>query len=211
MSSPAEEPTVLPCGDRGYLVELAGNAEVHVLAAAVRDRFGDRVDDVVPGEETLLLRWAGDRPPPIADLRRELAALDLRPAAAAPPPRQVTIPVHYDGEDLATVAAAVGVGVDRLIELHSRARYVVAFMGFAPGFAYMTGGDPRLHLPRREEPRARVPAGSVAVASTYTAVYPTTGPGGWHLLGHTDAVLFDPAREPPALLESGAQVGFEPR
>ncbi len=204
------EPTVLACGDRGYLVELAGNHAVHVLAAAVRDRFGDQVEDVVPGEETLLLRWAGERPPAIADLQRQLAALDLRPAAAADP-RQVTLPVRYDGEDLAAVAAAVGVDVDAVIELHSRARYVVAFMGFAPGFAYMTGGDPRLHLPRRDEPRPRVPAGSVAVASTYTAVYPTSGPGGWHLLGHTDAVLFDPDRQPPALLEAGDHVVFEPR
>ena len=208
MTRPA--PTVLPCGDRGYLVELAGNQEVHVLAAAVRDRFADQVEDVVPGEETLLLRWAGDRPPVVAELRAQLAALDLRPAAA-PAPREVTISVDYDGEDLAAVAASVGVAVDRLVELHSQARYVVAFMGFAPGFAYMTGGDPQLHLPRRDDPRPRVPAGSVAIASTYTAVYPSSGPGGWHLLGHTDAILFDPDREPPALLESGIRVAFEPR
>jgi KipI family sensor histidine kinase inhibitor len=83
-------------------------------------------------------------------------------------------------------------------------------MGFSPGFAYMTGVDRRLQLPRRDDPRARVPAGSVAIASTYAAVYPTSGPGGWHLLGRTDVTLFDPAQEPPALLEPGARVVFEP-
>jgi KipI family sensor histidine kinase inhibitor len=199
---------VLACGDRGLLVEVAGNAEVHVLAAAARERFGRQLEDVVPGEETVLLRWA-DRPPAPAELARELASLELRPAAAAEAPA-VRIPVRYDGRDLEAVAEAAGLAVDQVIELHSQADYLVAFMGFAPGFAYMTGADPRLHLPRRREPRARVPAGAVAIASTYTAVYPTDAPGGWHLLGHTDAVLFDAAGDPPALLEAGVRVVFEP-
>jgi KipI family sensor histidine kinase inhibitor len=205
------DPSVRAFGDRGFLVELADNPQVHLLAAAARDRFGPQLEDVVPGEETLLLRWAGP-PPAVAELTRELASLDLHPsAAAAVEAPAVTIPVRYDGADLDAVAEAAGLEVARVIELHSQAEYLVAFMGFAPGFAYMTGADRRLHLPRREEPRSRVPAGAVAIASTYTAVYPTSAPGGWHLLGHTDAVLFDADRDPPALLQAGARVVFEPR
>jgi KipI family sensor histidine kinase inhibitor len=195
-------------GDRGFLVEVGDNRRVHVLAAAARTEFGGGLEDVVPGEDTLLLTWRVE-PPQLADLSARLGAIALdRPSQAGG--RQVTIPVRYDGADLDAVAAAAELSVDVVIELHVQAEYTVAFMGFAPGFAYMTGVDPRLQLPRREEPRARVPAGSVAIASTYAAVYPTSAPGGWHLLGHTDATLFDHRREPPALLEPGIRVVFEP-
>ncbi len=204
----SDELAVRPAGDRGFLVEVGENHRVHLLAAAARDRFAQRVEDVVPGEETLLLCFA-ERPPTLAEVAAEVNALVLRPAIeneAGP----ITIPVRYDGADLEAVARAIDAPVERVIELHSGAEYVVAFMGFAPGFAYMTRVAAELHLARREEPRPKVPAGSVAIASTYTAVYPTTAPGGWHLLGHTDAVLFDPDREPPALLEAGGRVVFEP-
>jgi KipI family sensor histidine kinase inhibitor len=200
---------VAPVGDRGYLVEVGDNRRVHLLAAAARRRFGSELEDIVPGEETLLLCWDG-RPPRLADLLDELRTLPLDPAPEDST-RTVTIPVRYDGADLEAVAAASGLGVDRVIEIHSQPEYLVAFMGFAPGFAYMTGIDPRLELPRRDDPRSRVPAGSVAIASTYTAVYPTHAPGGWHLLGSTDTVLFDPDRDPPALLEAGMRVVFAPR
>ena len=93
---------------------------------------------------------------------------------------------------------------------HSDATYRAAFCGFAPGFAYLTGLDPALQLPRRATPRTRVPAGSVAIAAGYSAVYPTTSPGGWHLVGHTDAVLFDADRDPPALIAPGTTVHFVP-
>ena len=202
-----ERLAVRPAGDGGFLIEVADNARVHILAAAARAEFGERLEDVVPGEQTLLLTWRG-RPPPPADLADRLGALVLaRPPEADA--RQVTIAVRYDGDDLQAVAAAAELSVEAVIDLHRQATYTVAFMGFSPGFAYMTGVDPRLQLPRREEPRARVPAGSVAIASTYAAVYPTSGPGGWHLLGHTDVTLFDPDREPPALLEPGIRVVFE--
>ncbi len=202
-----ERLAVRPAGDGGFLIEVADNARVHILAAAARAEFGERLEDVVPGEQTLLLTWRG-RPPLPADLADRLGALVLaRPPEADA--RQVTIAVRYDGDDLQAVAAAAELSVEAVIDLHRQATYTVAFMGFSPGFAYMTGVDPRLQLPRREEPRARVPAGSVAIASTYAAVYPTSGPGGWHLLGHTDVTLFDPDREPPALLEPGIRVVFE--
>jgi KipI family sensor histidine kinase inhibitor len=100
--------------------------------------------------------------------------------------------------------------VDDVIALHSSATYVAAFCGFAPGFTYLTGLDPRLQLPRRPTPRTRVPAGSVAMATRFTAVYPAASPGGWNLLGHTDAVPWDVEREKPALIEPGDRVQFVP-
>jgi KipI family sensor histidine kinase inhibitor len=203
-----DELSVRPAGDRGFLVEIADNARVHRLAAAARQTFGDGLEDVVPGEVTLLLTWR-QRPPTGADVAARLGARELEETAGADPP-QITIPVRYDGADLAAVADAADLDVATVIELHHRAEYTVAFMGFAPGFAYMTGVDRRLQLPRRAEPRSRVPAGSVAIATTYAAVYPTAGPGGWHLIGHTDATMFDAASDPPALLTAGARVAFEP-
>jgi len=196
-------------GDRAFLIGLTENREVHRLAAAVRAHFGAAVEDVVPGEETLLISWR-DRPPTRPELAAVLAALVLAPLPApAAAAAAVVIPVHYDGGDLDAVARATGLDVQEVIERHSSPEYVVAFMGFAPGFAYMTGVDPRLVLPRREDPRPRVAAGSVALASTYTAIYPMSAPGGWHLIGHADAVLFDPDRLPPALLAPGVRVAFE--
>ena len=98
-----------------------------------------------------------------------------------------------------------------MIALHSGADYTVAFCGFMPGFAYMTGLPAALHLPRRATPRERVPVGAVAIAAEYAGVYPRESPGGWHLLGRTDAVLWDDGREPPALLPPGTRVRFRPR
>jgi KipI family sensor histidine kinase inhibitor len=123
----------------------------------------------------------------------------------------VTLPVSYDGPDLAVVAEATGLAVDEVVRLHAATVYTAAFTGFAPGFAYLTGLPEQLQLPRRAEPRTRVPAGSVAVADVYTAVYPRESPGGWNLLGTTDAVLFDPDRVPAALLPPGTRVRFAPR
>lgn len=198
---------IRPVGDRAFVVELAENSQVHVLAKAARERLGASLEDVVPGEQTLLLVWK-TAPPTASQLADQLATIELTPPAAAATPA-VTIAVRYDGPDLSAVAARADLDVDELIELHTKPEYVVAFMGFAPGFAYMTGLDPRLHLPRRAEPRPKVAPGSVAIATTYAAVYPTQAPGGWHLLGHTDADLFDPSRRPPALLEPGTRVTFE--
>ena len=132
---------------------------------------------------------------------------------AAPPPQaaagHVKVPVRYDGPDLEIVAELTGLDPQEVVALHTRAAYRVAFIGFAPGFGYLRGGDPRLAVPRRETPRERVPAGAVAVAAEYSAVYPTDSPGGWRILGRTDLVMFDPAREPPVLLTPGTRVSFE--
>ncbi len=106
------------------------------------------------------------------------------------------------------IAQLTGLGVDEVIRRHQRAEYVVAFVGFAPGFGYLVGGDPALRVPRRSTPRTRVPAGSVALAGEFTGVYPREGPGGWQLIGRTEAVLWDLDRQPPALLAPGTRVRF---
>lgn len=122
-----------------------------------------------------------------------------------------TINVVYNGEDLAPVAAACGLTVSQLVSLHSNATYDVDVLGFQPGFAYLTGLHPRLHLPRRPAPRPSVPALSVAIAGGMTGVYPRASPGGWHLLGHAiDVKLFDPESSPPGLLQPGQRVRFVP-
>jgi biotin-dependent carboxylase-like uncharacterized protein len=127
------------------------------------------------------------------------------PAGASDP---VVLPVRYDGADLAEVASLTGLGVAEVVRRHAAATYTVAFGGFMPGFAYLTGLDPVLHLPRRSSPRTRVPAGSVAVAGEFAAVYPSATPGGWRLLGTCTTPLFDVHRDPPALLRPGTRVRF---
>ena len=128
----------------------------------------------------------------------------------APSPRTHLIQVRYDGLDLDAVAAATGLAVNDVIERHSARAYTVDLLGFVPGFAYLSELDPSLQLPRRPEPRARVKAGSVAIAASQTAVYPLDTPGGWHIIGRTETVMFDPGREPAALLRAGDTVRFEP-
>ena len=130
--------------------------------------------------------------------------------AAAPAGRETTveIPVRYDGADLAAVAERVGLSLDEVVALHCAPEYTVRFCGFSPGFGYLDGLDPRLHVPRHSSPRTSVPAGSVAVAGEFTGVYPRSSPGGWQLLGRTDAPLWDADRDPPALLTPGARVRF---
>jgi KipI family sensor histidine kinase inhibitor len=117
--------------------------------------------------------------------------------------------VRYDGDDLDVVARAWGCSTAEVIDRHTSTAYTVAFCGFAPGFAYCTSDLPLPAVPRRSEPRPRVPAGSVALAAEYCGVYPRTMPGGWQLIGTTGAVLFDPRRDRPALLAPGTTVRFE--
>ena len=134
------------------------------------------------------------------------AAADAGPDAAI-----LEIPVRYDGADLDEVARISGLSQDEVVARHSGGLYTVAFCGFAPGFGYLTGLDDALRLPRRAVPRTRVPAGSVAIADVYTAIYPHASPGGWHLLGRTETAVWDAARQPPALLEPGTRVRFVPQ
>lgn len=166
----------------------------------------------IPAEDTLLIRLAHPSTP---DMLRELSEF-IAEATATPPASatdnlgSVDIAVHYEGEDIEEVAAACGMSIEHLINAHSHAEYRVAFCGFSPGFAYLKGLPEQLHLPRRATPRTAVPAGSVAIAEHYSAIYPRRSPGGWHLLGHTDEVLFDPTRDSPARLSAGMRVHFVP-
>lgn len=130
------------------------------------------------------------------------------------PTRTIDIPVLYGGEDgldLAELSAIVGLSVQELIDLHASKSYTVTAVGFLPGFAYLSGLDDRLHVPRRPTPRLRVPAGSVAVGGPYTGVYPIESPGGWHLIGRTTEVLFDPARPAAVPFRVGDLVRFVPQ
>jgi inhibitor of KinA len=122
--------------------------------------------------------------------------------------REHEIPVVYNGPDLSHVAAETGLTTEEVIATHSGRAYTVDLIGFVPGFAYLSELAPSLRLDRRGDPRPRVPAGSVAIAGAQTGVYPLDTPGGWHILGHTTISMFDPARDPPALLRAGDSVRF---
>lgn len=122
--------------------------------------------------------------------------------------RVVEIPTSYDGPDLVETAERSKLSVDDLIGLHSGREYRAFFLGFLPGFAYCGVLDPRIVAPRLVRPRERVPAGSVAVADGQTSVYPFESPGGWRLIGRTEARVFDSAREPPVLIRPGDRVRF---
>ncbi len=192
---------VLPCGPRAWLLETDGDPVA--LADALRASAPVGLIDVVAGATTVLV--TADRPD---DLAPWLASVEPAPGAADAGAPVVELSVVYDGEDLGAVAEATGLSRDEVVARHSAATYRCAFCGFAPGFGYLRGLDRRLHLPRRPTPRTRVPAGAVAIAAEYTAVYPSASPGGWHLLGRTDAALWDAGRDPPALVGPGTTVRF---
>jgi KipI family sensor histidine kinase inhibitor len=199
---------IRPCGERALIAEIDGGHEAVIrLAALARAELGDAALDVVPGHRTVLV--SGRDALPDAALIEELAVRAGYEDGGEPPAAEpVEIAVRYDGPDLAAVAALCGVSAEEVARRHAAPLYQVAFVGFAPGFAYLVGGDPLLELPRLDEPRTRVPAGSVAVAGPYSAIYPSASPGGWRLIGSSDALLFDPTAARPALLEPGAGVRF---
>ncbi|WIY05415.1 allophanate hydrolase subunit 1 [Amycolatopsis mongoliensis] len=195
---------LLPCGRRAVLVEPD---DVLGFQAALEQAPPDGLVELVPAARTLLVRFD----PSVTDadrlgaLLRQVSPVDSVVSSSA----EVVIPVVYDGEDLADVAADAGLSVSSLIARHSGGSYVSAFCGFAPGFAYLSGLDPALHVPRRPTPRTRIPAGSVAIAGEYSAVYPSASPGGWRLLGRTGVPVWDVERDPPNLLPPGTKVRFE--
>lgn len=193
--------TVRPAGDQGALIELPDNGAALRLAGLLREERSDLLD-VVIGHTTVLVTWAGEKPDLDDAVKRALVA------EAGPAGRLVEIPVVYDGPDLDEVARLTGLSPEEVIARHTGAEHVAAFIGFQPGFAYLTGGDTLLHIPRRDVPRTRVPGGTVGIAGPYSGVYPRESPGGWRLLGSTTALMFDPAREPPALLAPGDRVRF---
>ncbi|WP_026116709.1 5-oxoprolinase subunit B family protein [Nocardiopsis valliformis] len=198
---------VLKCADTGVLVEVADLAQVIALGAALEADPLPGVADVVPAARTVLLRLEPGTDP--AGVTAAVTGIPLSAEASQGVGETVTIPVHYDGEDLDDIAELTGLSPREVVRAHTSATWTVAFCGFAPGFGYLVGDDPRLHVPRRGEARTRVPKGSVALAGEFTGVYPRSSPGGWQLLGRTDAVTWDLDRNPPGLLRPGVRVRFE--
>lgn len=192
-----------PYGPRAWLVDDVDDPPAWATALAAIDTPG--VIEIVPAERTVVVRCTSERHEAVG------AVLDLvEPAPSERDHRQspLTIDVVYGGGDIADLAHAARLSVDDVIRLHVTGTYEVAFCGFSPGFAYLRGIHPRLHVPRRDSPRMSVPAGAVGVAAGYTCVYPSASPGGWHLIGHTSAALWDVRRESPALLTPGRAVRF---
>lgn len=195
----------LPCGDVGLLVEVDDLRAVLALDRAVRGARWPEVVDVVPAARTVLLHVAPGTD--LTALERVIRAVELTDVGRADGP-VVEVDVVYDGPDLDEVAELTGLTVAQVVTAHTGRRWRVAFGGFAPGFAYLVDGDPRLEVPRRAEPRTRVPAGAVGLAGAFSGIYPRVSPGGWQLLGRTAVVLWDVDRDPPALLRPGASVQF---
>ncbi|MEV8529168.1 5-oxoprolinase subunit PxpB [Streptomyces sp. NPDC052000] len=198
---------ILPVGASALLIEVAGGEAAEALHAELLRRRAagtlPPVREIVPAARTVLLDGVSD---PVA-LGALVRTWDIPPLEAGAR-ETVEIAVRYDGPDLADVAARWQVSPQEAVRIHSSAEFRVAFCGFAPGFGYLTGLAERYAVPRRDTPRTSVPAGSVALAGPYTGVYPRSSPGGWQLIGTTDAALWDPHREPAALLTPGTRVRF---
>ena len=215
--TPFPAPRAHPLGDAAVTIEfgIERSAEllsrIHDTARALRAARLPHVDDIVPAYLALTVFYD-----PLQASYEEMAnalveACDRAthsPARAAPP-REHRIPVTYDGVDLEAVSSSTGLAVDDIIARHTARTYSVDLLGFVPGWAYLSEVDPSLQLPRRAQPRPRVAAGSVAIAAAQTGVYPLDTPGGWHIIGNTTTVMFDPMRDPPALLAPGDTVRFE--
>ncbi|MBP8294552.1 MAG: 5-oxoprolinase subunit PxpB [Burkholderiales bacterium] len=219
---PTPLPRIVPLGDAAVLAEfsetldLAVNARIQQLAQALRRRRVPWIRDVVPALSTLALHFDPARFVPELDPRDAAADL-IRDCLATLPPatedlaRHVEVPVCYATElapDLAEVAARCRLPVEEVIARHAASPHRVLMVGFVPGHPYIGGLDPALAVPRRTTPRPQVAAGSIAIANAQTVVYPFAIPGGWNIIGRTPLRVFDPARDPPALLGPGDRVAF---
>ena len=198
---------VRPAGERGLLVEVEDLETVHRLHAALRELAPPGVVELVPAYRTVLIVAEPDRAGVLDELAATLPELELPPAEAVAG-ETVEVPVRYDGEDLPEVARLTGLEAAEVVRRHTAPEYTVAFLGFSPGFPYLVGLDPALEVPRRDTPRTSIPAGSVGLAGNQTGIYPTASPGGWQLIGRTELRLFDPGRDPPALLAPGGRLRF---
>jgi KipI family sensor histidine kinase inhibitor len=196
-----------PAGERGLLIEVDDLETVHRLHAALRALDPPGVVELVPAYRTLLVVADPERAGALDELAAALAGLELPPTGEVAGDL-VEIPVRYDGEDLAEVAGLTGLDAEEVVRRHTAPEYTVAFLGFSPGFPYLVGLDPALEVPRRDTPRTSIPAGSVGLAGGQTGIYPSASPGGWQLIGRTEVTLFDPRRDPPALLAPGSRLRF---
>ncbi|MCW2932403.1 MAG: carboxyltransferase protein [Actinomycetia bacterium] len=199
--------SVRRAGDRAILVECTSWREaLRLTRELLRQPFRGQ-EEVIQGEVSVLVAFADDQSAREARSRlREQTTTELAPE----PVREVRVDVVYDGPDLDTVGELTGLGRDGVARLHAQTSWTVAFAGFAPGFAYLMAPHDQLRVARRTEPRTRVPAGSVALGGTYSAVYPRESPGGWHLIGRSPTVMWDVNNDPPATLQPGDQVRFTP-
>jgi 5-oxoprolinase (ATP-hydrolysing) subunit B len=187
-------------GDRALLFARPAQVSARSIVRAVKAWPG--VHDVVVARDEIAAYF--DRELGLAETFAESIEALARLPDDDEPSREVELPASYDGEDLPWVATATGLSIAEVIRRHRDATYVVELMGFAPGFAYLTGLDPALVMPRRATPRPRVPAGALAIAGAHTAVYPFASPGGWHLIGRVLVKMFDGG----ARLQLGDRVRF---
>lgn len=214
-----ETPRIEALGEAAFLVRIGDdvslltNSVSLALAGALRKALPRRIE-VVPAFASVGVFFDSAMDDRAAVEAAILGTTQAPPSAAEPhgrAPRTHKIPVDYDGPDIDSVATALGLGRKQVIKLHTEPVYTVMMLGFAPGFAYLGPLHPQLVLPRRPEPRPRVPPGSVAIAGSQTAVYPLDTPGGWHLIGRTKLTMFDPGKSPAALLQPGDKVVFTKR
>lgn len=188
-------------GWQGALIECSPNQVLALNSVCLKSGW---FSEVVPAECTVLVCWTSEIP--ISKIESLIA--DISPEISLNPGRLIEIPVCYDGQDLDEVAQLTGLSRGEVIEIHTNTTFDAAFAGFAPGFMYCTGLPEILQIPRRETPRIAVPAGSLAIADTYTAIYPLNSPGGWNLIGTTTTKMFDANAEQPSLLLPGDRVRF---
>ncbi|WBB73584.1 allophanate hydrolase subunit 1 [Micromonospora sp. WMMD1128] len=196
---------IQPVGAHALLLDCDDPDQVEAWRAELwrRRAAGElTAEDIVPAAVTVLLDGVPD---PAATAAR-IAGWHPRSTLAGTDAAEVRVPTVYDGADLPAVADHWGVDVPAVVERLRRTEFRVAFCGFAPGFAYLTGLPPELAVPRLATPRTRVPAGSVALAGPYAGIYPAASPGGWLLVGRTDIPLFDVRADPPARLTPGTRV-----
>lgn len=204
--STAIAPAFRRCGDTGLLLEFDTNESVHRWATSIRANAPRGVINIIPAMTTILV-VVDPQVLPLCELESLLGTAETAAPANAPA-GEVEIGVRYDGDDLGHVSELTGLTPEEVVSAHTSSSWRVAFCGFSPGFAYLVGGDPRLSVPRRGESRLTVPAGAVAIAGQFSAIYPRPSPGGWQLLGSTDVCLWDLVRDPPTPLVPGVRVRF---
>lgn len=200
--------SILDYGDRALLLEFDGTAEVLAWTEALRAAGLPGVVDIVPAARTILVKLDGHRYQAPTRQRLNQVQPDASALAETPESVDVVIDVTYDGEDLDEVARLTGLSAREVVAAHTGQPWRVGFCGFAPGFGYLVGGDERLAVPRRADPRTKVPVGSVGLAGEFSGIYPRESPGGWQLIGRTSAALWDVERDNPALLTPGMWVQF---
>jgi inhibitor of KinA len=207
--------SVRPFGDRAFLIELEQRIDPSIIdgARAIADAWEQRgLGEAIPAYASVVVGFDPER------TSWKDAAAAAQALAAAPPPatasvagRLIEVPTVYDGPDLAETAARSGLSPAELVAFHSGREYRAFFLGFMPGLAYCGMLDPHIDAPRLVSPRPRVPAGSVGIVTGQTLVYPVDSPGGWRLIGRTDLAVFDPRRDPAALIRAGDRLRFLPR